>query len=279
MRLKKRLITLLDGVLPHYLFSFVPSGYSLIGDILVVRLNEIVADYSKLIGEALLKLEPRAKVVVWQQDTVNALRQPIIKHVAGEIRTTTIHAEFNTKFYLDVAKVTFSPGNKEERKRMIELTENGEIICDMYACVGNLSLPIAVNHKDTKLIGIEKNPIAFEFLKHNIKLNNVSSRSTAILGDNRDVTPKAVASRVIMGFFYNDYKQLRCAVEALDKKGWIHYHALVKRGEEEKLKEYVVKAIKQLNVDINRYILRKVKKFSPSKSHVCIDIYLKKHNG
>jgi len=275
MKLKVKLSSLLRGSIPDSLLPFLPSGYSLIGDILILRLSDPILPYAKIIANSLLSLEPRAHVVVQQFDTVDTFRHPVIRHLSGENRTTTLHTEFRTKFLLDIAKITFSPGNKQERGRLIRLVNDGEVVCDMFACVGNLSLPLALNHQNLEVIAIEKNPVAFDFLLHNIALNSLEDRCRAILGDNRDVTPRSVASRVIMGFFHIDDTQLLRAIQALDNKGWLHYHVLSRRGEEVEIKECVLKKIESFGADVVEYHFRRVKKFSPSKTHACIDIYLK----
>ena len=51
-------------------------------------------------------------------------------------------------------------------------------------------------------------------------------RVISIFGDNRDVTPKNVADRVIMGYLYPTIDQLEIGIKALKNinGGWIHFH-------------------------------------------------------
>jgi len=91
-----------------------------------------------------------------------------------------------------------------------------------------LSLPIAVHNPTVKIIGIEISPKAFEFLKKNIQTNQVEDQYQAIIGDNRKVTPKDWADRVIMGYFTSDSAQFATALRSLyqEQGGIIHVHGL-----------------------------------------------------
>ena len=115
-----------------------------------------------------------------------------------------------------------------ERQRLINIVEEGENVIDMFACVGNLSIPVSVHHPECKVIGIEINKYAYSFLEKNIKENKLITRYKAILGDNQEKTPKNYSDRVLMGFFELSQKQLKVAIASLkqDKGGIIHTHGL-----------------------------------------------------
>ena len=115
-----------------------------------------------------------------------------------------------------------------ERQRLINTVEDGENIIDMFACVGNLSIPVSVHHPESNVKGIEINPYAYKFLERNIKENKLEARYQAILGDNHEKTPENYANRVFMGYFEITKKQLEVAIASLkqDKGGTIHTHGL-----------------------------------------------------
>lgn len=94
-------------------------------------------------------------------------------HIHGETRkpdyellygndTITVHVENGVKYKLDVARIMFSPANVKERVRMAEVAKPGELVVDMFAGIGHLSLPMTV-HKGARVIAIEKDPYTFRF--------------------------------------------------------------------------------------------------------------------
>jgi tRNA wybutosine-synthesizing protein 2 len=214
--------------------------------------------------------------VVEQIETRTELRKPEIVYIVGDRKTITIHKEFNTKFKIDIDSITFSPGNKGERGHLIEITEDKEIICDMFACIGNLSLPITVNNPTVTIYGIELNKEAYEYLKENISMNRVEDRYSPILGDNRSVTPKNIASRVLMGFFDIDTKQLEKAIEAIKEEGWIHYHYTSSRGSKFQKENIFTELSKLKGFKLEEIKTRRIKKFSPRLEHMCADVKIRK---
>ena len=277
MKIKERLQNAFQDIMNLKQLEKSPAGYSILGDIAVFHhIDESIRDYKGLLGEIILEIDPNCKVVVEQINTLTLFRTPIINHIAGESRTRTIHREFRTVFHLDIAEITLSPGNKGEREKLIHEVQDNEIICDMFACIGNLSLPIVVNNPTVTAYGIEWNQTAYNFLEMNIEANNVSNRYYPIFGDNRENTPINFASRVLMGFFGSDEAQFNCALEALKDEGWIHYHSISSRDSLKEPKKYVKKISKASDCDIEIKEIRKIKKFSPTKQHLCTDIYVTK---
>ena len=277
MKLKEQLQILFEDKLDAELLSKLPSGYSVIGDIAIFRhIDQGLENYKQKIGEAVIEKDPQVNVVIEQLSTESIYRKPEIKYIAGEKRTTTQHKEYNTIFNLDVKNITFSPGNKGERLFLINTIEENEIIVDMFACIGNLSLPVLVNKPSVQCYGIEINEEAFNFLTTNIKENRVEDRYFPILGDNRSKTPKGVATRVLMGYFEIEECQFYKAEEAIEENGWIHYHDLIERGNLESTRRNLESLFKNVNSDVRIEKIRKVKKFSPRFIHLCFDIFVNK---
>ncbi|MCE7747029.1 MAG: hypothetical protein GPJ51_01425 [Candidatus Heimdallarchaeota archaeon] len=277
MKLKKQLQTLLEDKLDGELMNKLPSGYSIIGDIAIFRhIDQELNYYKQDIGNIVIDIDPQVNVVIEQFSTDSNYRKPQIIHLAGEERTTTKHTEYSTIFNIDVAKITFSPGNKGERGYLINTVKNNEIIVDMFACAGNLSLPIVKNNSTVKCYGIEMNVEAYNFLVRNIEENKIKEKYFPILGDNRDKTPKDIGSRVLMGYFESDTKQLFRAVNAINKKGWIHYHTIIQRGKIEDAVKAVTSQIKSLKCEFSIKEKRQIKKFSPRLIHYCFDCFVQK---
>jgi tRNA G37 N-methylase Trm5 len=277
MKFREKLQKSLKGVIDSYLLDKLPSSYSVIGDIAILhRIDEQLFEHRNIIGESLIEIDPRVNSVIEQIETRTEFRKPEILHIAGIEKTRTIHKEFNTKFRLDLDKITFSPGNKGERGHLLKITEENEVICDMFACVGNLSLPVTVNDPTITVYGIEINKEAYNFLVENISLNKVEKRYFAIFGDNRIVTPKNVATRVIMGFFDIDEKQFERAIETINKEGWIHYHYTSPRGQKIPVDNLILKTSNSMQFEVEQVNTRRIKKYSPRLEHMCADIRIRK---
>lgn len=275
MKLKELLQTSLEDKLDNKLLDKLPSGYSVIGDIAIFRhISQELSDYKSQIGEIVIYNDPQVNVVVEQLSTNTIYRKPQIYHIAGEKRTITKHKEYDTIFHIDVAKITLSPGNKGERGFLINTVQDNEILVDMFACIGNLSLPLVISNPSIKCYGIEINDEAFKFLIKNIKENQVVDRYFPIHGDNRNTTPNSIATRVLMGYFGIDKQQFLRAEDAIKGEGWIHYHELVERDNIKKSKKKIQDLLKSANSEIKLDDTRIVKKYSPRLSHLCFDLHV-----
>ena len=224
-----RVTSILHGKIPDDLLKWLPRGWKRIGHIAVLSLHEALVPYRALIGEACHSILRGVRTIAMKVGpTLGPFRTPQIEVIAGEPRTETLHKEHGCLFELDAAQLTFSSGNHFERKRMIEVVKEEASVVDMFACVGNLSIPLAV-HKKAHVLGIEINPVAFEYLSRNIKLNKIESRYQPLFGDNRNCTPTNWADHVVMGCWSCDDLQISQGIEALktNRGGWIHFHELV----------------------------------------------------
>ncbi len=243
---------------------------------MIIQLKKELLEYKFEIAEAILASVNNVHSV-WLRvgSTKGVFREPKLECLAGSCNPIVLHREENTSFLIDISKLTFSPGNAGERKKLVKIVKKGEIVVDMFACCGNLSMPIAVNSKPRLIFGIEINPYAYSFLQDNIRINKVGDRYVAILGDNRISTPERVANHVLMGFFGVDKKQLECAVRAVKNEGLIHLHFLAHRSNpKEKLKQYL-NWLDDLQTNYNVNEIDKVKSYAPNINHFVARIYVK----
>jgi len=275
---RKLLVELLKDKIPNNLHLHIPHRWWFVGDILITTIPEQILDFKKEIGEAFLQLEPkRARVVLGKTGpTEGSIRVPGFEHLAGDEKTETIHKELGCFFKLDAAKLTFSPGNHYERKRMLNKSKKDEFIVDMFSCVGNLSLPIAVHNSPKQIIAVEINPLAFKYLEESIILNKVEDRMKAIIGDNRLVLKQyeGKVDRVISGFLYSDEDQIRQAIRLCNKKGIIHYHVAI-TTKKEKQAEVIMDIKRLIEAEgriCSRIVRKRVKKYSPGVEHIVLDI-------
>lgn len=276
---------MLKNKLPESTLNLLPSGYQQIGDILIINLHQDLENYSKEIGEVILKNIPRVRIVCNRKGPIiGQYREPILDVIAGDNNTITIHRENHCLFKIDVSKLMFAKGNIKERGRLPHLIVEGETIVDMFAGIGYFSIPIAVLAKPKKVFAIDINPTAIEFLKENISLNKVEDKVVPLLGDCREVaqTLGKIADRVIMGFLPETYKFLPTAFTILKKEGGIiHYHDVFF---EDELFEKPVEILKKYAIN-NGYKLKEVlhkrivKGYAPKKYHIVTDTEFCGQNG
>jgi len=261
--------TLRDLLTPGEL-DLLPSGFDRIGHVAILSLPPQLKHKSAEIGQVLLQLKG-IRTVALKGGVVGRYRKPQLKIIAGEHVTETMHREHGCTFKLDVAQVMFSVGNLYERGRIAKLARPGETIVDLFAGVGQFSIPIARHAKPYKVYAVELNPIAYSYLCENIRLNRVGGVVEPLLGDCEKVAPRGVADRVVMGILHVTHRYLPLAMQVLKPSGGvIHYHESVPSELRfERPIERILSAADGRRVEILNK--RLVKRYAPGVDHVVID--------
>lgn len=278
MTLKKTLIRNLRNKIPQSILSKIPSRFPIIGRAMLVRLHPDVVSYGKEIGEAILESVKNIESVWAITRTDRIIRRPAVIHLAGKNDPIVIHKELSTLFKLDITKITFSPGNRSERKKLIELIGNSDVIVDLFACVGNLSLPIAVNKNPRIIYCVEINPYAYSFLIENIIMNKVEHKVIPLLGNNLLFKKENVADQILMGYLPEPHMgQVEVAIKVAKRRAIVHYHTLARRGYE-KIKEMeIIRKIENRNVNVVNSCWEIIKSYSPAYNHIVIRLHIEKH--
>ncbi|MDZ7849849.1 MAG: class I SAM-dependent methyltransferase family protein [Halodesulfurarchaeum sp.] len=249
-----------------------PGSWAVIGSVILVRFDD--CERREAVGEALLELHRGADTVLARGGVSGEHREPAVEVVAGEGDTETVHTEHGTHYAMDLSRVMFAPGNKAERARMGEIVGDGELVLDMFAGIGYFTLPMA--RAGATVTAIEKNPVAFQFLTENARLNEVEDRVSLFLGDCRETVPLRVEAgdrydRVVMGY-YDAHEYLEPALAALEPGGTVHMHeatpeALLWDRPVDRLKAAVEAADRTVrSVDRHR-----IKSHSEGVAHVVLD--------
>ena len=261
----------LKGSLSETELAQVPSGWQVLGDIIIISIPDALDEKKLIIAEALLSMYPKCRSVVRDFGIEGQFRQPKRELLLGS-STETIHKEHGCFFKQDVTRVMYSKGNLEERKRMSQLGK-GEVVVDMFAGIGYFSIPMAVHARPEKIISIEINPESFAYLKENIRLNHVDDIITPVLGDCAQAAPEGEADRVIMGYVGTTHHYLEPAIKALKKSGGIlHYHETVPENLARTRPEERIKiAAESLGKKAEVLETRRIKKYSPGVLHVVVD--------
>jgi tRNA wybutosine-synthesizing protein 2 len=250
--------------------DLLPKGWFILGDVIIVKIDPRLDHLCPKIGQAMLSIYPRCKTVLRDFGIEGQFRQPQRQIVVGSI-TETAHAENGVRFKLDASRIMFSQGNLRERIRMSRLGRD-ETVVDMFAGIGYLSLPMAVHSSPRKILAIELNPLAFSYLKENIRLNRVQDIVRPVLGDCRDRTPVGEADRVIMGMVQVTDQYLQTGIQTLRRGGILHYHQTIPSWlYPQAAIDDVMKAAKTAGRKAEILSCIRVKKYSPGVIHVVVD--------
>jgi tRNA wybutosine-synthesizing protein 2 len=273
MRYKTYLESHLSDIVPKYVQ--LPAGYHIVGHVVLLNIDEQLRPYAELVAKLTLEFEPRIKsVAIKLGPTTGISRTPNYRLIAGDSITTTTHIENGVIFRLDPLRLTFSGGNTEERIKMPLKIKSEEIVIDMFSCVGQFALHIAKHSLASKVIAIEINPVAYEFLLENITLNSLEEKVAPILGDCRLVHLNYEADRVVMGYLHGTIEYLPYALEMLTSQGgMVHMHMIA-------AKEHLNAIIHEIESKcgvfefVPEITIRKVKKYAPNIDHFVFDIQL-----
>ncbi len=265
---KVTLLQLLANVLSRDELGKLPHGWQILGDIIIVNIPTPLQKRKYEIGRALLELHPRCKTALMMKGVTGRYREPDVETIAGD-DTHTIHKENGCLFKLDASKIMFSKGNLDERTRLSKFGQG--IVVDMFAGIGYFSIPMAVHSNPKKVIAIEVNPLAYNYLCENIALNGVEGIVQPIQGDCLSMTPVGVADRVIMGSF-EAFHYLKQGINALKSGGTLHYHETTpEKLVFERPIGRVVESAEKLDRSAKIIGLNKIKKYSPGVWHVVVD--------
>jgi len=264
--------TRLKGEISEQDFKNLPRKWEKFGDVLVLKM-EGIKDKRKVATVYANVL--KCKSVLEDVEGITGVeRKPQFKFIIGN-DAETIHVENGIKYKFDVSKIMFSSGNIDERIRMGRIVKKGEVVIDMFAGIGYFSLPMAF-HGKAKVYAIEINPVAYSYLKENIKLNKLENYIISILGDCREKIPHGMANRIVMGYL-NSIPFLEYALKGLRNEGIIHMHH---KCREEEFPHTIFEEAKEIayengyNAEMISY--RKIKSYAPRIIHGVIDIKVKK---
>ena len=268
--IKPRIKEILSRELPGEFIRLLPKHWVQIGDVLILPLRPELEPYKHRIAEVYARVIG-AKTVLRKGRIGGEFRETNYEILHGS-DTVTVHVENGIKYKLDVAKVMFSPANVKERVRMAKVAKPGELVVDMFAGIGHLSLPMAV-HGGARVIAIEKSPYTFRFLVENIWLNGVQDLMTPYNMDNRDFPAENIADRILMGYVVTTHEFIPKALSIAKDEAIIHYHNTVPeklRPEEpfatfkRTAREYGYEA-----EELNELV---IKRYAPGVWHVVVDI-------
>jgi tRNA wybutosine-synthesizing protein 2 len=265
-----------NKLLPQLKISLLPKKWEKIGDILIIKLPEELRAKSKLIAPIYGKSLNCKSVIEDLSGIKGVERKPVVRLIWGEKNTETIHLENGIKYKFDPLKVMFSSGNLSERTRMAKINCKGEIVVDGFAGIGYFTLPLAKYGKPRKIYACELNPLAYQYLEENIKLNRVEQIVKPLFGDYREVAPGHCADRIILGYLKSSSDFLDKAMQVLKEEGGIiHYHETCPKEKIPMRPFRKIKAVAhKFNFRAKLIKFTRVKSYAPCIFHVVLDVRL-----
>ncbi len=282
MGFKDKLKEKLKGSLTEEELSVLPRGFQTLGKVIILKLNPILNEKREIIGKTYLKLFPKIRsVYINLGKVVGAFREPEnIEYVTGEDNPIVVHKEHGIIYRFDITKIMFSKGNINERKYLPTLVNDGEIIVDMFAGIGYFSLPIAKHSSPEKIFSIEINPVSYNFLIENIKINHLEDIINPIFGDSKkevlNLSKSGLrADRVIMGVLPAPKDFIKEALSLTKDNGsTFHYEGVTSKEDFMSLFEEFDNEAKEMGFKSELKAKRIVKSFGPNLYHTVLDIFI-----
>jgi len=249
--------------------------YKIIGNVALIRVDEESHNLEETI-KRIVTNNPRIMAILRYGGVHGEYRTPSVELLWGKLPDIIKHSEYGVDYHLDPTKLMFSLGNLFERLRIASLVKSWEIVVDMFAGIGQFTLPIAVHAKPVKIHAIEINPLAYDYLVKNIKLNNVEEIVVPHLSDCREQSQKIerIADRIIMGYLHDTIEFLPYALRIIgDAGGIVHLHQLIDRNDGGQLIQKIININSKLGYSTNILSSRIVKSYSSSKLHIVVDFF------
>jgi tRNA (guanine37-N1)-methyltransferase len=257
------------------------SSYDIIGSkekaVAIVEISD--KSKEKEIAEEIMKRHKNVKSILKKVSYRKGIFRTIeYEFLLGDKNTEVIHIEHGCKLKLDPQKVYFSSREGTERLRISEFVKPKETVLVMFSGVGPYSILIAKKQpKVNKVISIEINPTAVEYMKENIRLNRLGEKIIPILGDVKVECKDwfGKCDRIIMPLPQDAWNFFDIAYRCLKKKGgFIHLYTIEnEKIVNDQIKKTVNAIKKKIKIKI-KYKIRKVLPYSPRTNKYCIDLEL-----
>ncbi len=257
---------------PEELRPQLPTSFDVIGDIAVLKIPEALRPHREEIGRAILRANPKLRVVAHDRGVAGAFRVRDLEILAGERRTTTVHTEFGLRYHVDVARAYFSPRLGRERLRVAEQVAEGEAVADPFAGVGPYAILIARRRRAARVVASDANPAAVELLRRNVAGNRVD-RVEVREGDARLVLRAAAPlDRIVLDLPHSAMDFLPDALAALGPRGTIHVYGILEDADRGDRVQAIREAAAAHGRGVESMRVHVVRAYSPTQHHVAFDV-------
>ncbi|KAI0383877.1 Met-10+ like-protein-domain-containing protein [Hypomontagnella monticulosa] len=152
----------------------IPGGFNQAGHVAHMNLKEAFLPYKSLIAEVLLDKNPAIRTVinkVTNVGTESEFRTFAYEVLAGPDDLNVEARENDCLFRFDYSKVYWNSKLEGEHRRLINIFQPGEVVCDLMAGIGPFAVP--AGKKGVFVWANDYNPESYRYLGENIKRNKV----------------------------------------------------------------------------------------------------------
>ncbi|MFX0038443.1 MAG: class I SAM-dependent methyltransferase family protein [Promethearchaeota archaeon] len=285
----------LEDKIPHEYLDLIPKSYDIIGHIAIIEFDKFnqlndkeFHDYKDIIAKAIINVNKNVKTVYEKKSEIKGkYRLRGLTLLCGDDNPETMHKENECVFKLDVKNTYFTPRLVFERRRIVSsgIKEN-ELIIDMFAGVGTISIQIAKNY-NVKIHAFDINPNAYRYLNDNIKLNKLKgeifphSIDVKDLLESKNQLGKSIfhkADRVIMNLPESSINFIDSTCFLMKESGGIlHFYQFSEKPNPiEKTLKNIEEELSFLNWEVESVINSKiVKHYSPKSELVVVDLKIR----
>ena len=194
----------------------IPGGFETVGNIAHLNLRSSQLPYKNIIGQVILDKNSKIKTIVNKTEKLsNVFRTPELEVIAGENNLETELKEGGCIYRLNFEKVYWNSKLQAERDRLLAQLKPNEVLCDMFCGIGPLSIRAA--KKGLRVLANDLNPMCYEYLQINAKLNKVEKLVECYNMDAREFMKDMVLNRENKVHIDHIYMNLPVdAVEFLD---------------------------------------------------------------
>ena len=260
------------------LHNKLPKKWKKIGKILVLDLGNVEGSKKNEIAEVYAE-ELNVKTVIQKGKISGELRKPETIDLLYGTETTTEISEYGIKYRLDLRGIMWSPGNTGWRSALAGPEKVSDFysfdkprtIIDYFAGIGYFALQMAIGYPKAKVIAIEKNQKAIEYLSMNIEENSIENIEI-INDDCRNIDLKADV--IHLGYIGNTIDFLEHTHDCLNTNGiavfheayWNNWLGFKSRSDWRSIPTKFSDLMKTKGFVVEKF--EKVKFYGPSTSHI-----------
>ncbi len=256
----------------------VQTGIDVIGDLAIVRFSRASPQVGERVAEKILQEMSNVKGVFEQEGGIEGeYRLRKLRHLAGERRTTTLHKENGCQFWVDIAKVYYSPRLSTERLRVSMMVREGERVLNMFAGVGPFSIAIA-RRRRASVTSCESNKEAYQLHLENNMMNKVAGRITTINTDAATLPSRLEGrfDRILMPHPSRADRYIGAALSLVADGGVIHYYRHLSAEGFEEAKSGILNELREVQ-GLRNVEVRKVREVGPRWLEVVADLQVSRN--
>lgn len=255
-----------------------PRSWEVIGDVAITQIVSQLQAYQRLIGREIMSTNKRIRAVLNKTARhAGAHRTASFFHLAGEMKTETVHKEYGVSLLLDPCRVYFSARSASERHRIVSLVADNESVLVPFSGIAPYPLLIEKHTGAKRLTAIEHNPDACYYAKKNLLLNH-ATRIELINSDFSRIAKKFhnTYQRVIMPLPVNGSTYLGPGASAIKQQGMIHLYTFTRKSQVLQLADRLKNTLSKYDWQVITIAPTVCGHPAPRLFKVCFDIHIKK---